>query len=112
MGSLLDGNVGGSRRHDALFTLATYLRDLGWQQGAVEGALVTAARGMGHRRGQDRHAAREAMKGAYRRKANGDYLYRGPGFHNKEGGRYQQVLAGICLGYGCPTNCPAFSNSA
>jgi hypothetical protein len=117
MGFLLDGNTGGANRHDALFTLACFLRDALDNDGAprkrddvLATITITAAR-MGYTPGKARHAARQATQSAYSGQGDG-YRYHSPGFRNKPNGKFAAVLGSTCHELGCPQTCPAFRSVA
>jgi hypothetical protein len=96
---VLDGNIGGSARHECAFVIAMELRRLGWPPAKIEAALTRWARKIGY----SEHEARRAIRGAF-----GPRGYYPPGLTKRLGTSYERVLAPTCAHVGCPQNCPPF----
>jgi hypothetical protein len=102
---ILDGNFTSSLQ-DCAFTLAMECRRLDLDQSATVALLNRWARKVGCKQ----RVVDGAIKSALRRNPDGKFKYHPPGLINKQGGRYAEVLGGVCAAVGCPSHCPALSS--
>ncbi len=102
---LLDGNIGGTERHAAAFTIAIDCRRMGLNQNETRNVLIRWAKKIGYRKSE----TRGAIQSAYAYTADGKHWrYFPPGVNKRPGSRYDRVLGETCRDIGCPANCPPF----
>lgn len=102
---VLDGNIGGSQRHEAAFVIAIECRRLHLSERETGDILARWAKKIGY----SERDARRPIANAYAKLPDGKHFkYHPPGIEKPPGRVYDRVLGATCRDVGCPANCAPY----